>query len=200
MPPGRRKKPVAIALPAKTITHTAKRVRLKSSLTSAREEAILAASSESHHSPAESILIDTEDESMDSGSENDYLPDPLHMLEPATWAPNLQATRVLKKNSGTGLSSSIHASSKSQPIQTPKVDTKSTPSPTRESAPVIHQPSAATTNDIATSSLAWQNAGAQHLRALPPAIAADLKAIVKRSAARVIAGLPVFEQSTTVTN
>ena len=71
---GRRKKPAAIALLSKTITRAAKRVRLKSLLPSARKEAILAASSKSHHSAAESILIDTEDESMDSGSENDYPP------------------------------------------------------------------------------------------------------------------------------
>ncbi|VDB90890.1 Bgt-20231, partial [Blumeria graminis f. sp. tritici] len=51
------------------------------------------------------------------------------------------------------------------------------------------------TNDIAASLLAWQNAGAQYLRGLPPTVAAGLKAIVTRSAARVIAGLPVFEQS-----
>ena len=138
MPPGRRKKPATILLPAKTITRAAKRVRLKSLLPSARKEAILAASSKSHHSAAESILIDTEDESMDSGSENDYLPDPLHMLEPATRAPKLQAKRVLKKNSGTGLSNSIHASSKIQLIHTLKVDTQSTSPPTGESARVIH--------------------------------------------------------------
>ena len=155
MLPGRRKNPTAIALPAKTITRAAKRVRLKSSLPSAREEAFLAASSESHHPPARSILIDTEDESMDSGSENHYLPDPMNVLEPATMAPKLQATRVLKKNSDTGLSNSIHASSKSQPIHTPKIDTQSTLPLTRESARVIHQPSAATTNDVATSLLAW---------------------------------------------
>ncbi|VCU40055.1 Bgt-20231-5, partial [Blumeria graminis f. sp. tritici] len=51
------------------------------------------------------------------------------------------------------------------------------------------------TNNIVASLLAWQNAGTQHLRGLPPTIAADLKAIVTRSTARVIAGLSVFEQS-----
>ncbi|VDB96364.1 Bgt-20231-4, partial [Blumeria graminis f. sp. tritici] len=51
------------------------------------------------------------------------------------------------------------------------------------------------TNNIAASLLAWQNARAQHLSSLPPTIVANLKAIVTRSAARVIAGLHVFEQS-----
>ncbi|VCU40552.1 Bgt-20231-3, partial [Blumeria graminis f. sp. tritici] len=51
------------------------------------------------------------------------------------------------------------------------------------------------TNNIAASLLAWHDAGAQHLNGLPPIVAADLKAIVTRSAVRVIAGLPVFEQS-----
>lgn len=52
------------------------------------------------------------------------------------------------------------------------------------------------TNNIATSLFTWESAGAQHLRALPVDIVADLNAIVIRSAARVIAGRPVFEQST----
>ncbi|CAD6499582.1 BgTH12-03693 [Blumeria graminis f. sp. triticale] len=52
-------------------------------------------------------------------------------------------------------------------------------------------------NNIAASLLAWKNAGSQHLRTHPPAIAADLKAIVTRTAARVIAGLLVFKQSYT---
>ena len=56
------------------------------------------------------------------------------------------------------------------------------------------------TNDIAALLLAWQNAGAQHLRALLPTIAAGLRAIVTRSAARVIADLPIFEPPQTAHN
>ena len=54
-------------------------------------------------------------------------------------------------------------------------------------------PSAAVKNEFATALIASQNDGSEHLRCLPPTVAADFKAIVVRSAARAIAGLPIFE-------
>ncbi|POS82679.1 hypothetical protein EPUL_005418 [Erysiphe pulchra] len=50
------------------------------------------------------------------------------------------------------------------------------------------------TNEYAAALLVWQNAGAQHLRHLPANIAADLKAVMTRCAARVIAGFPVLDE------
>ena len=70
---------------------------------------------------------------------------------------------------------------------------ESTTSPPR----VIRHPSSAMTNDIAAWLLTRQNTGSQHLYTLLPAIALDLKPTMTYSAAQVIAGLPVFEESIT---
>ena len=87
-----------------------------------------------------------------------------------------------------GLAHSMHASS-SHEYRTPTHNRENVSSYVR----AVPSPSAAVTNEFATALLAWQNAGSEYLRSLPPTIAADLRAIVTRSAARVIAGLPVFE-------
>ncbi|KAI0994855.1 hypothetical protein K3495_g13327, partial [Podosphaera aphanis] len=50
-------------------------------------------------------------------------------------------------------------------------------------------------NELAATLNAWQNAGARYLQSLPPAIAADLQAITIQSAARVLSGLPVFDDA-----
>ena len=87
MPSVSRKKHAATALTARIITRAVKRLRLKSLLPSVREEAILVASTKSRYFLVKSILIDSEDESMDSGSDYDYLPGPTQALKRATKVP-----------------------------------------------------------------------------------------------------------------
>jgi flagellar hook-length control protein FliK len=105
----------------------------------------------------------------------------------------------MKRRSYPGLSRSIHAAAKIRDECERKLDTLSIRPHPRTTARLIRHPSTAMTNDIAASLLAWQNAGAQQFRTHPLVITADLEAIMNRSAALVIAGLLVFEQSTTAT-
>ena len=152
--------------------------------------------------------MDSENEFMDPGLENELLPYPIpENLSPTlTPVPTLTAAvkrpspqKILKKNSSQGLSSSIHASTKD--IANEQELCPSLPrSGPRTTSRIIEHPSASMKNGIAASLLAWQNARAQHLRALPPTIIADLKIIVTRSATRVIAGLPIIEPPQTAHN
>ncbi|RKF82959.1 hypothetical protein GcM3_018043, partial [Golovinomyces cichoracearum] len=89
-----------------------------------------------------------------------------------------------------GLNQSIYANSPEDPL-TSKVLQKSTHS---AGSPKSQYPSTYDTNEYAAALLAWQNAGAQHLRRLPASIAADFKIVMTRCAARVIAGFPVVDE------
>ncbi|CCU74397.1 putative effector protein [Blumeria hordei DH14] len=209
MPPGRRKIPTTLVSPARVVSRAVKRARPRPPLPTVQEEVILAAAAEKQQSPAEPIYMDSEDEFMDLGLETEFpsnsssenLPlSPTPAPVSVTAALSHSQKKPLRRDSTQGLSSSIHASTEDN-VATEKQPSSTLPrSSARTTARTIEHPSAAMTNNIAASLLAWQSAGAQHLRGLPPTIAADLKAIVTRSAARVIAGLPVFEQSQTAPN
>ncbi|KAI0993151.1 hypothetical protein K3495_g15033 [Podosphaera aphanis] len=94
------------------------------------------------------------------------------------------------------LASSIHAG---PVIRGPTSNARTSKSqPAVNKRRVTSQLPSTTNNEFAAALTAWQNAGASHLKNLPPAIAADLRAITTRSAARVIAGLPVFDEPHTL--
>ena len=209
MPHRRRKNPATLVSPIRAASRAAKRARLRQSLPAIQEEVCLVNPATIEQREAEPIDMDSEDEFMDPGLETECSSNPPfeNLFLPPTPSPEqAMATQqpppknIMKRNPRQGLYSSIHASIKDN-VAKEKNPTSTLPrSGARTTSRIIEHPTAAMTNDIAASLLAWQNAGAQHLRALPPTIAADLKAIVTRSAARVIAGLPVFEQSQAAPN
>ncbi|VDB90748.1 Bgt-20217 [Blumeria graminis f. sp. tritici] len=200
----RRKIPTTLVPPARVFSRAVKRARPRPPFPTLQEEVILEAAAEKQQSPAELIYMDSEDEFMDLGLENkcpsnssseNLSLSPTPAPVPVTATQLHPPKKPLRRDSTQGISGSIYASTKDN------VAIEQQPTPTlprssaRATARIIEHPSVAMTNNIAASLLAWQNAGAQHLCGLPPTIAADFKAIVTRSAARVIAGLPVFEQS-----
>ncbi|KAI1001411.1 hypothetical protein K3495_g6790 [Podosphaera aphanis] len=138
------------------------------------------------HLSEDDIVVDSDNEHQPE-VRTDSLSDTTTSTASNTISP---AARKSLRNSSpkppaNGLADSLNAQ--------PRTQTKSPTPHTLDASRVFSHISSKATNEYAAALTAWQNAGARHLRSLPPAIAADLRAITTRSAARVIAGLPVFD-------
>ncbi|VDB84459.1 Bgt-20280, partial [Blumeria graminis f. sp. tritici] len=109
--------------------------------------------------------------------------------------PNVQESQTnpvsTPRKALQGLEHSTHAAPTSEAL--PLNDDAVSP-PATSNRRVTSHLSSKSINEYAASLTDWQNAGAKYLKNLPPSIAADLLAITTRSAARVIAGLPVFDE------
>ncbi|EPQ67849.1 hypothetical protein BGT96224_Ac30588 [Blumeria graminis f. sp. tritici 96224] len=153
------------------ITRTAKRVKLKSTLPTVKKEVILVATAKRHQSPAESTQVDSEDEFIDSELKFDCLPVSITSSEVPINIKKFFASITSKTN----------------PIQAEC-----------ESESITSSLHLGGHDQRYRSNIDGEaKCRSQRLRTLPLAMAADLKVIVTHSAARVIAGLPVFEESTT---
>ncbi|POS82012.1 hypothetical protein EPUL_006154 [Erysiphe pulchra] len=134
------------------------------------------------------MITDSEDEYSDAEMDGDPFSSPPPIVDPRNTSTS--SLKQTLSQSSQGLNQSIHA----RPTKNSIPSNGHKKSPRNTNTLQTDRLSTTETNEYAAALLAWQNAGAPHLRRLPPGIAADLKAVMTRCAARVIAGFPGLDE------